>query len=140
MRLAGGNDGLQFEAPGELAAAAALQRSWKEDTMPFGSHDGKCCCPGCTGESVLDDGTSSMGDLAGLMLGLKMQAPLQGSTKGAFQQPMLASGNVPTNLAGALTRVTSSANERSWTSTANESNGDGNGINSTLPNSVGVKL
>jgi hypothetical protein len=53
---------------------------------------------------------------------------------------MLASGNVPTNLAGALTRVTTSANERSWTSTANESNGDGNGINSTLPNSVGVKL
>jgi hypothetical protein len=140
MRLAGGTNGLQFEAPGELAAAAALQRSWKEDTMPFGSHDGKCCCPGCTGESVLDDGTSSMGDLAGLMLGLKMQAPLQGSTKGAPQQPMLASGNVPTNLAGALTRVTTSANERSWTSTANESNGDGNGINSTLPNSVGVKL
>lgn len=139
MKLAGGGKGLQFESPGELAAAAALQRSWKEDTKPFGSHDGKCCCPGCCGESVLDDGENSSGDLAGLLLGLKMQSPLPGSGKSSAQAAASALSSAPGNLAGSQTQASSgAAAERSWTTGGTKS---ADKLASSLPSSLrGLKL
>jgi hypothetical protein len=116
MKPAGGESALRFEPAGMLAQAAATQRSWSEDAMPFGSHEGKCCCPGCTGESVLDDGLgSSSGDLAGLMLVLKMQGLFQTISKTNSNTGAAPHGNGLANLAGAqLQGSTNTIAARVW--------------------------
>ncbi|MFM7561456.1 MAG: hypothetical protein ACKO81_00325, partial [Planctomycetota bacterium] len=116
MKPAGGESALQFEPAGLLAKAAATQRSWSEDAMPFGSHEGKCCCPGCAGESVLDDGLgSSSGDLAGLVLGLKMQALPQPASKTNSNLVAAINANGLANLAGAkILGSTNSISLREW--------------------------
>ncbi|MFN9366183.1 MAG: M12 family metallo-peptidase [Planctomycetota bacterium] len=139
MVMAPGKNGLKFETAGELAAAAALQRSWKEDTKPFGSHEGKCCCPGCSGESVLDDGQSGAGDLASLILGLKMQAPTNSGK--AATQPLQSPGLFgPLTLAGAQTRGVSDSVERDWSSSSSKSNRTENNLDSPLFSTPGTKL
>lgn len=141
MRLApGGDNGLKFEAPGELAAAAAIQRSWKEDTMPFGSHDGKCCCPGCSGESVLDDSATSVGDLAGLMLGLKMQTPTAIVAKASPQQQAPATLSGPSNLAGAQVLVSAPTGDRNWSANSSDSGRSDNAPAPKLSAAIGPAL
>lgn len=126
MKPAGSESLLRFEPAGLLAKAAATQRGWSEDAMPFGSHEGKCCCPGCTGESVLDDGLGhSSGDLAGLVLSLKMQGPQQSVMKFNLQPTAVAPATGPANLAGAqsLAPAINSA-VRVWNQAASNSGGE----------------
>lgn len=116
MKPAGGQNALRFEPAGLLAKAAATQRSWSEDTMDLGSHESKCCCPGCNGESVLDDGLgSSSGDLAGLVLGLKMQGLPQPTSKTNSNPFAATQSNGLANLAGAqISGSTTSNSTRVW--------------------------